>query len=102
MHYNIYELEDLYHESDTLLLNCFSGVCCLYTVDSESSAMQHFKHSFNKESNAMLVFKRFGGTLPLFFIYFYINRADIQYFIYILVEHHSCFYPRSPSFAGIS
>jgi hypothetical protein len=28
------------------------------------------------------IIKRFGGTLPLFLIYFYINRADIQYFRY--------------------
>ncbi len=36
--------------------------------------------------------KWFGSTLPFFFIYFYINRADIQYLYKLLVEYryHSC------------
>jgi hypothetical protein len=31
--------------------------------------------------------KRFGGTLPLFFIYFYINRAVIQYLYILLIAY---------------
>jgi hypothetical protein len=34
---------------------------------------------------------RFGGTLPLFLIYFYINRAVIQYLYILLVEYHFCY-----------
>ncbi len=33
----------------------------------------------------------FGGTLPLFLIYFYINRAVIQYLYILLVGNHSCY-----------
>ncbi len=41
----------------------------------------------------VVVFLRFGGTMPLFlFIYFYINRADIQYFfIYTTGRVPSCY-----------
>jgi hypothetical protein len=37
---------------------------------------------------AKYFFLRFGGTLPLFLIYFYIIRADIQYLYILLVDYH--------------
>jgi hypothetical protein len=39
-------------------------------------------HLVSQQQHNAIHILRFGGTLPLFFIYFYINRADIQYFIY--------------------
>ncbi len=64
-------------------------------------------HSFQIKCSNRLIFYiglsfAYFFTLPLFFIYFYINRADIQYLWILLVEHHSCFPPCFRSVEGLS
>ncbi len=50
------------------------------------------------EEKAETFFLRFGFTT--LFIYFYINRADIQYLYIVLVEYHSFFFIASAQWAS--
>jgi hypothetical protein len=43
-------------------------------------------------------FLRFGGTMPLFFIYVYIYRVDIQYLYILLVEYPLVILPSQEKF----